>query len=250
MRAHFPPLPAHRACVSLACAHPTLPHLQVAKKADVDGIIAFLNAGDKPAGLDVAVFPSCIHLAYVKASLRGDIIVGAQNVFTAKGLGAYTGEQTAELLLDSEIDTTLVGHSERRSILGESNAFCGEKAQVALCAGMRVVFCIGETLAQREAGSTMEVVTAQLGPLVSGLDPSYWPRVVIAYEPVWAIGTGKVATSDQVQEVHSALRGWLSSAVTPEVAAAVRIIYGGSVKGSNCAELATLPDVDGAWPAC
>ena len=143
------------------------------------------------------------------------------------------------------VDWTIVGHSERRSVFAESARLCADKAAASLAAGLSVVFCVGEQLADREAGSTMDVLVQQLAPLVASLGQEDWARVVIAYEPVWAIGTGKVATPAQAQDTHAALRAWLAENVSAPVAAAVRVIYGGSVKPGNCEELIALPDVDG-----
>jgi triosephosphate isomerase (TIM) len=136
-----------------------------------------------------------------------------------------------------------VGHSERRHLFGESDADSGVKTRNALDAGLSVVFCCGEKLEEREASKTMEVVLRQLGSLE--ISPEEWLRIVIAYEPVWAIGTGKVASVEQAQEVHAAIREWLASSISPEVAAAVRVIYGGSVKPGNCSGLIVQPDIDG-----
>lgn len=221
---------------------------QSAVKTTVDAIVATLNdAGEFPAHTDVFVSPSTLHVLTARDALRKDVIVGTQNVSHLKGVGAFTGEHTPEMLLDSGVSWTLVGHSERRNIMGESPKLCGDKTARALESGMSVVFCAGEHLEDREAGRTMDVLVQQLEPLVAaaGAVADAWKRVVIAYEPVWAIGTGKTATPAQAQETHAQLRAWLASTVSPEVAASVRIIYGGSVKGANCAELIALPDIDG-----
>ena len=140
----------------------------------------------------------------------------------------------------------LVGHSERRSIWGESDAASATKTAVALEAGLRVVLCVGESLAEREAGRTDEVVSRQLAAAAAAVPAAAWPAsIVIAYEPVWAIGTGKVASVEQAQEAHAAIRAWLAAAVSPAAAAGTRIIYGGSVSGANCGALATQADIDG-----
>lgn len=144
------------ACVLLpTCALPRchitqMPCIQAASRAEAAQIVEFLNAGGSFDGVDVAVFPSAIHAESARAGLRKDVYVGAQDVFTAKGYGAFTGEHTAEVLLDAGLSSVIVGHSERRHIIGESNALSGEKARVALAAGLTVVFCVGETLAERE----------------------------------------------------------------------------------------------------
>jgi len=178
----------------------------------------------------------------VKDSLRSDFYVAAQNCWVKKG-GAFTGEVSAEMLVNLGIPWVILGHSERRALLGESNEFVGEKVKYALSQGLKVIACVGETLEQRESGSTMDVVAAQTKAIADCV--SDWTNVVIAYEPVWAIGTGKVASPAQAQEVHEGLRKWLRENVSAEVAESTRIIYGGSVSGGNCKELAGKTDVDG-----
>ncbi|KAF5453552.1 hypothetical protein F2P56_028449 [Juglans regia] len=147
------------------------------------------------------------------------------------------------MLVNLGIPCVILGHSERRLLLNESNEFVGDKVAYALAQGLKVIACVGETLEQRESGSTMDVVAAQTKAIADRV--SNWANVVLAYEPVWAIGTGKVATPAQAQGVHFELRKWLHANTSPEVAAATRIIYGGSVNGANCKELAAQPDVDG-----
>ena len=139
----------------------------------------------------------------------------------------------------------LTGHSERRSIFGETDAATAAKTKLALDADLSAIVCIGESLAEREAGETLPVCFRQLAAVVSVLTPADWARVVVAYEPVWAIGTGKVATKEQAQEVHAALRAWLAEQVSADVAAATRIVYGGSVSAANCTSLITEKDIDG-----
>ena len=146
---------------------------------------------------------------------------------------------------DFGLKWVLVGHSERRSIFGETDAATAAKARLALDAGASAIVCIGESLGEREAGATMDVCLRQLGAVADALAPEQWARVVIAYEPVWAIGTGKVASKEQAQEVHAALRAWLATRATPAVAAATRIVYGGSVSAANCAALIAEKDIDG-----
>jgi len=215
-------------------------------KAKVDEIVERLNGMSKvPDGVDLWVSPSAIHVASVAASVRPEVAVGVQNIHTADGYGAYTGELTADMVKESGIQWVLVGHSERRNLFGETVESAGEKAALALSKGMSVLFCIGEHLEDRESGRTMDILTAQLNALVSRVSTEQWSRIVLAYEPTWAIGTGQVATPDQAQEVHASLREWLSANVSPDVAESLRIIYGGSVKGTNAGDLAELPDVDG-----
>ena len=149
-----------------------------------------------------------------------------------QGLGAYTGSHTADQVKEAGLGWVLVGHSERRSIFGETDAMAAAKTRSALDAGLQVILCIGESLAEREAGITLEVVFRQLAAAASGLTPAEWARVVVAYEPVWAIGTGRTASAAQAQEVHASLRTWLREHAGAEVAPTVRIIYGGSVSVS------------------
>jgi triosephosphate isomerase len=164
------------------------------------------------------------------------------------GAGAFTGEISTGLLTDIGVKWTLTGHSERRvgfGYPGETSIVVAEKTRAAIAGGMNVILCIGEQLADREAGNTMIVCASQLSPVVSVLSESQWKNVVIAYEPVWAIGTGKVATTEQAEETHAQIREWLASNVSKSVAKDVRILYGGSVKGNNCKALIACPNIDG-----
>ncbi|KAJ9637773.1 triosephosphate isomerase [Coniosporium tulheliwenetii] len=175
--------------------------------------------------------------------LRSGIEVAAQNVFN-KPNGAFTGEISVSQLKDSGITWALLGHSERRTILSESDDFVASKAKAALDGGLGVILCCGESLEQREAGKTIEVVTSQLKAVADAIGKD-WSKVVIAYEPIWAIGTGKVASTEQAQEVHKAIREWLKKEVSEEAAEKTRIIYGGSVNEKNCGELTKQEDIDG-----
>lgn len=203
-----------------------------------------LNEGQVPPPdvVEVVVSPPFVFLPLVKNLLRPDFHVAAQNCWVKKG-GAFTGEVSAEMLVNLGIPWVILGHSERRQILNETNEFVGEKVAYALSKGLKVIACVGETLEQRESGTTVEVVAAQTKAIAERV--SNWADVVLAYEPVWAIGTGKVATPAQAQEVHFELRKWFHANISPEVAATIRIIYGGSVNGANSKELAVQPDVDG-----
>eukprot|EP00249_Psilotum_nudum_P027385 c34981_g1_i1 orf=120-884(+) len=211
---------------------------------EVKKIVSMLNAADVPseAEVEVVISPPFVFLSQVKSLLRSDFAVAAQNCWVRKG-GAYTGEISVEMLLNLDIPWVILGHSERRLILKESNEFVADKVAYALSQGVKVIACIGETLEQREAGETLNVVSEQTKAIAEKIDN--WSNVVLAYEPVWAIGTGKVATPLQAQEVHIELRKWLEANVSPDVAESVRIIYGGSVNAGNCAELAAQLDVDG-----
>jgi len=188
-----------------------------------------------------------IYLSQCKASFRSDINVAAEDC-GINGNGAWTGETSAAMLVDSGIKWTLTGHSERRvgfGFPGETSEVVGKKTAAALAAGLSVIACIGEKLAERENGTTMTVCAEQLAAIAACLQESDWARVVIAYEPVWAIGTGKVATPAQAEETHADIRKWMAANVSPAVAQSVRIVYGGSVKGSNCVSLFRCPNIDG-----
>jgi triosephosphate isomerase len=167
--------------------------------------------------------------------------VAAQNVFD-QPCGAFTGEISVSQLKDSNINWAILGHSERRTILKESDEVVASKTKFATDNGVSVIWCCGESLEEREAGKTIEVVSKQLEALKAQI--SDWSKIVVAYEPIWAIGTGKVATTEQAQEVHKAIRDWLKS-VSDKVADETRILYGGSVNEKNCAELGKQPDIDG-----
>ncbi len=197
--------------------------------------------------VDVVVAPPLTALAAIAQIAEengGRIEVAAQN-FYPKDSGAYTGEVSAPMLLEAGAKWVLIGHSERREYFSESDAFVKEKTAAALAAGIRPIVCVGERLEEREANQTLEVVNRQVDAFSELLqkDPGY---AVIAYEPVWAIGTGKVATPAQAQEVHAAIRARLAATVGSEVAEKTRILYGGSVKDSNAAELLGCADIDGA----
>ncbi|CAK0782407.1 hypothetical protein CVIRNUC_005672 [Coccomyxa viridis] len=192
--------------------------------------------------VEVVVAPVALHIPYVQEKLRKDFKVAAQNAWV-KGSGAYTGEISADILKDFGLEWVILGHSERRSLMHETSEFVAEKTQYCLEKGLSVILCIGEKLEEREANKTFDVVASQLTPVADKIKD--WSKVVVAYEPVWAIGTGKVASPEQAQEVHDNVRGWLSDKVSPEVASSTRIIYGGSVSASNSDELATCKDIDG-----
>jgi triosephosphate isomerase len=185
-------------------------------------------------------------LAAVAEIVRGtDIRLGAQNVFW-ETQGAWTGEVGPEMLRDAGCAYVLIGHSERRTHFGETDATVARRLRAALDAGLGAIVCIGETLAQREAGTTETVTATQLQGGLGALGPGDWARVTLAYEPVWAIGTGRNATPAQAQEVHAHLRAWITSHVDAAIARAVRILYGGSVKPENATQLMEQPDLDGA----
>lgn len=196
--------------------------------------------------VEVVIAPPTLYAGQTKATLPAGFAVALQNCWTG-GPGAYTGEVCADMLADADIGWVVLGHSERRSLpdIAESDATVAAKTKYAIGKGVRVIACIGEKLEEREAGRTLEVNERQLAAIAASLSEPDWAHVVVAYEPVWAIGTGKVASPEQAQEVHLALRAWLAKNVSPAVAEATRIIYGGSVKPSNAKDLACKPDIDG-----
>ncbi len=195
---------------------------------------------------DILVCPPAPLLPPVVEALKGsNIAVGAQNLFFERE-GAFTGEWSASMLTSIGVTHVIVGHSERRAIFGESDAWVQKKVARALEAGLVPIMCIGETLKEREEGETFTVLLRQVRAGLAGLSPEQIARVVIAYEPVWAIGTGKTATPEQGQEAHRFIREELGKLVGEDLAATVRILYGGSVKPENVAALIAQPDIDGA----
>jgi len=201
---------------------------------------------DKTEGVDLAVCPPSVYLDAVSKALSGSKIrLGAQNVYH-EASGAYTGEVSVSMLRDVGCRHVILGHSERRHVLGETNEDVNQKVHAALKADLEPILCVGELLAEREAGKTLDVIRDQFDGSLAGVSADQMLRVVIAYEPVWAIGTGKVATPEQAEEVHLDLRKLMEDRYNREVAEAVRIQYGGSVKPDNAAELLAQPNIDGA----
>jgi triosephosphate isomerase len=199
--------------------------------------------GEAAGKVQVAVAPPFTALVAVAQSVRGHVELAAQDVHWEKQ-GAFTGEVSAWMLADVACAHCIVGHSERRQLFGETDEGVRKKVGALLQAGIRPIVCVGETLAEREAGRTLAVVDRQVRAALDGLG-SAAAALTIAYEPVWAIGTGRTATAAQAQEVHAAIRRILGEVAGP-AADAVRIQYGGSVKPDNAAELMSQPDVDGA----
>ena len=195
--------------------------------------------------VDVVVCPPFTALESVSKVLEGSAIkLGAQNMHP-KASGAYTGEISAEMLRGLFTGYVILGHSERRQYFGETDAFINEKVAAALKNLLKPILCIGETLAEREGGKTLDVVKTQLEGGLANVSATDATNVVLAYEPVWAIGTGKVATTEQAQEVHAFIRGWLTTRFDKAVAGKMRILYGGSMKPSNAPELLKQEDIDG-----
>ncbi|MBP7284551.1 MAG: triose-phosphate isomerase [Leptospiraceae bacterium] len=199
----------------------------------------------KKTSLELLVFPSALHLQKVTEILKGtSVLVGAQNIYPS-GLAAYTGETSTDQLKDLGISHALVGHSERRQFLGETDAFLNQKILFLLKASFIPVFCIGETLQEREANKTFEVVKRQVTEGFKGVSADDAKKIIIAYEPVWAIGTGKVATPEQAEEVHAYIRKELSSLYNSDISESISILYGGSVKPDNVKSLMEKPNIDG-----
>ena len=202
--------------------------------------------GDLPAGRDVLIFPPFTAIAAVSAALgvRPGYFVGGQDVYVQPE-GAFTGEISPGMLKDAGCDFALTGHSERRHVLGEGDELVGEKIAFALKSGLRVILCIGEKLDEREGGKLEEVLQRQLAAGLAGL-PANTPaeNIAIAYEPVWAIGTGKVAGPAEIKDAHALVRKLLD-ALVPGIAQNVRILYGGSVKADNAKEILGIDNVNG-----
>lgn len=198
------------------------------------------------SSVQVAVCPPFPYLAAVGAAVAGSgVELGAQNAWHEKP-GAFTGEVAVEMLVDLGCRWVILGHSERRQILGETSDLIARKALASLTGGLPVILCVGETLDQRQAGQTESVLDSQMAGSLAGIDAQALSRVVIAYEPVWAIGTGVTATTEQAESAHLHLRRWLETRYNPNVSAATRILYGGSVKPQNAQALLAQPNVDGA----
>ena len=195
--------------------------------------------------VEVVLCPPFTSLESVGKTLEGSTIkLGAQNMHH-EASGAFTGEVSAPMLRAIFATHVILGHSERRAYFGETDAFINKKVITALKNQLKPILCVGETLAEREAGTTLKVVQTQLEAGLEGVSKDQAPTVVVAYEPVWAIGTGKVATTAQAQEVHAFIRGLLTKLFTEPVAQKVRILYGGSMKPSNAPELLAQKDIDG-----
>lgn len=213
-------------------------------KTKISTILEFLNSGELNQNTEVVVAPSFPYLGFVKENLKpSNVQVAMQNCHSVTS-GAFTGEVAAEMGADVGCQWVILGHSERRHKFGESNEVIGSKIKHVLDnTKLNVIACIGELLDERERNETMKVCATQMEAIAANVND--WSRLVIAYEPVWAIGTGKVATPQQAQEVHAELRKWVSEKVSNDVADNVRILYGGSVSAANCKELSQNPDVDG-----
>lgn len=210
-----------------------------------EALLTELAAKRPDTSAEIIVAPPFLNLPAAVRQLQNSVIgVAAQNMHQAES-GAYTGEVSADMLLSVGVRTVILGHSERRSYFGETDELLKEKVDQALAKGLQVIFCFGEELGERKSGSHFEVVERQLREALFHLDTAHWNSLVLAYEPVWAIGTGETASPAQAQEMHAFIRQLLAKEVGAGVADAVRILYGGSVKPANAEEIFSQPDVDG-----
>lgn len=208
-------------------------------------LIEALKTKKLSSDVRVAIATPAVHLAAAVNLTSGTKIdVSAQNMHQATS-GAYTGEISASMLKSIGVNTTLLGHSERRAYFHETDALLAEKVNTALENGMEIIFCFGEELDERKSGSHFDVVSSQLRNALFNLDASQWSQIVLAYEPVWAIGTGETASPAQAQEMHAHIRSVLTAQYDDALAQSVSILYGGSVKPANAQEIFAQPDVDG-----
>ncbi|MBN2206553.1 MAG: triose-phosphate isomerase [Candidatus Aminicenantes bacterium] len=207
---------------------------------------AVAAASRELAGADIILAPPFTALAEVRRALAGSPVgLAGQNLFWEEK-GAFTGEVSAPLLKDAGCSHVIIGHSERRQHFGETDASVRKKIKSALQAGLVPIVCVGESLGEREAGRTMDVIAGQLEGGLDGLDADEAGRIVLAYEPVWAIGTGRTASPDQAEEVHGFIRGRLEESYGGELSSCAIILYGGSVKAANTCSLFKEKDIDGA----
>lgn len=206
--------------------------------------VAIVAGYAAPQAADLLVCPPFPYLGAVATRLQGTpVALGAQNVSQHLS-GAFTGEVAASMLADVGCKYVIVGHSERRAMMGESNELVADKFSAALTGGLKPILCVGETLEEREEGRTERVIEDQLSAVLQAVGVAAFADAVIAYEPVWAIGTGRTATPDQAQDVHRYIRGLLA-ALDKNVATTTQVLYGGSMKSSNAAGLLAMPDIDG-----
>ena len=222
--------------------------MQAEAQALVSGFKKLLQKNEiKQEDCYLAVAPTLLALAEVQAQLADSVRAVysvAQDVSAIAGTGAYTGEVSAELLVDHRIECVLIGHSERREIFAETPAMLNEKVKHALNAGLTVIYCVGESLAQRDNSQAEQVVLQQICDIAAVVTAQQWQKVVVAYEPIWAIGTGKTASPADAQAMHAKIRQGLTQ-ITP-FGPSMAILYGGSVKAENAVELAACPDINGA----
>ncbi|RDY60854.1 triose-phosphate isomerase [Flagellimonas nanhaiensis] len=208
-------------------------------------LLAELSAKLPDTNAEVIVAPTFVNLVAAQRSLQSSTIqVAAQNMHFEDS-GAFTGEISAEMLLNIEVDVVIIGHSERRALFGETDELLAKKVKTAIDKNMKVIFCFGEELEERKSENHFAVVESQLKNALFDLDASAWKNIVLAYEPVWAIGTGETASPEQAQEMHAFIRKTVSEAYNTSIADGVPILYGGSVKPGNAGDIFSKPDVDG-----
>ena len=213
--------------------------------AETQDLISGLKSIPKTTDAEVIIAPSFVSLYSAFESLRDtDILVAAQNMHQSES-GAFTGEVSAKMLKGIGINTVILGHSERRAYFNEDEILLAEKVNAALENDMRVIYCFGEELKDRNYGEHFEVVNRQISNALFHLEADSWKNIILAYEPVWAIGTGETATPDQVQEMHAFIRKTVRDEYTNEIAEDLTILYGGSVKPGNAKEIFSNKDVDG-----
>lgn len=212
---------------------------------ETEALLAELSAKLPDTHADVIVAPTFVNLATAVNHLNSSVIqVAAQNMHF-EDTGAYTGEISADMLLNIGVGTVILGHSERRSLFGEDDAMLARKVKKALEKNMQIIFCFGEELSDRKSSNHFKVVEGQLKNGLFNLTAEAWSSIILAYEPVWAIGTGETASPDQAQEMHEFIRKTIAGAYDSNIADEVTILYGGSVKPANAAEIFSKPDVDG-----
>ncbi|MDO6854039.1 triose-phosphate isomerase [Cellulophaga lytica] len=212
---------------------------------ETNALLAELSGKLPDTDAEVMVAPTYVNLAAAVEIVKSSTIqVIAQNMHFADN-GAYTGEISADMLLDIGINTVIIGHSERRAYFGETDEILAKKVIKALEKNLRVVFCFGEELEDRKSDNHFNIVASQLKNALFNLKPEAWSNIVLAYEPVWAIGTGETASPEQAQEMHAFIRKTIADEYTTEIAEAVSILYGGSVKPANAKEIFSKADVDG-----
>ncbi|MCK5441759.1 MAG: triose-phosphate isomerase [Maribacter sp.] len=210
-----------------------------------EALLEELSAKLPDTNAKVMVSPTFVNLANAVQKLKDSKIeVIAQNMHFAEN-GAYTGEISANMLLNIGINTVIIGHSERRAYFGETDEILSKKVKAALANNMQVMFCFGEELEDRKSGNHFNLVESQLKNALFDLDLAAWPNIILAYEPVWAIGTGETASPEQAQEMHAFIRKTIAEAFDTDIAENVSILYGGSVKPGNAEEIFSKPDVDG-----
>ena len=203
------------------------------------------KSAEVPSDVELIIATPFTHLYPVNEVVKGTRVALSAENCADKAKGAYTGEVSVDMLKSTGCEYTILGHSERRQYYGETDAILVEKVKLALANGLDVIYCVGENLDQREAGKHFEVVTSQIENVLFGLSAEEMAKIVVAYEPVWAIGTGKTATADQAEEIHAYIRSLLAEMFGAQVADDTTILYGGSCKPSNAKELFAKPDIDG-----